>query len=223
MSHSARHAFPAPQPKRQRGETHAPWARAAAFVSGNVSIDMFTMDGSAFAERRSFVVGQARDGRKFTLRLRYKELVWLHAIMWMDWGTHTLTLFPGRTLTYRVSDKLTSITLDQDKIHARMFLDSSEVLDKLIGELLSVFGDEWDTVPVDELFQAFGILRRRNAVSAAAQDMLTRALGSAAYGKPVDSLVEYGERTGNPQASLVALSDRLLPLVLCLASDEGSV
>lgn len=221
MSQSRKSRASLPAPKRQRTNDDASWPRAAVFSQGEVSIELFTVDGSAFADRRSFVVGQVRDGRKYTLRLRFKELIWLNALLFLEWGTHTLTLFPGRVLTLRISDTLTSLSVSQERSELKIYFDPSrtQTLIKLIKDLLRVFEFDWGSVPTDDLLQAFGQLRRRNAVDS--PDLLKRALGTRIYGKPVDSLIDYGEGMGNPPAALVTLADRLLPLVQCLVCDDS--
>lgn len=183
---------------------------------------MFTMDGSVVAEKRSFLVTVNRDGQTYDLRLRHKELMWLNANLAFGWGTHTLTLFPDRTLTLRVSETMTSIAVESERINFRIFFtpELALVLGQLIPKMLGLLETDWAALPVEEVFQALGLLLRRGDVALDSVDKLTRAMGPDTNATTAENNVGYGERTGNPPAALAELAKKLLPLLQSLKLEE---
>lgn len=212
-----------PPAKRSKTSDDSVWSRAAVFAQGSVSIELFTPDGTALEERRSFLVSTIRDGHKYSLRLRFRELLWLSRLLDLDFGNHSVTVARGRLVTLRLADTLVTVGTTIGRVKSKVYFDrlQAQVLLSIVNNTIDVFGYDWDMVSVDDLLQAFGQLRRRNAVNPVSLGLLTCALGSRVIGKPVDSIVGYGERLGNPPAYLVQVSDKLKQLLDSLVSDNA--
>lgn len=202
---------------RRRGE--ASWPRAAAFSQPGFGITLTSIDGSVFVERRSFILTSCH--HKGILRLKLQEICWLARMFGFCEGEKTCCLYYGRVIGFLRTDRFTSIYLRRGGRHGnevRMMFDlaQTQALGNLLFSVWNAFWIDWESHSVEEILHAFGVLRRRNVLNSDALQRFVRALGSRATGKPVEMLVEYGEKMDNPPVNLTRLADFELSLVGCL-------
>lgn len=202
------------------------WLRAFAVPRQGMAIECYTEDGSVTNDKRSFQLSYAKGDKTYSLRLKHKEVLWLQHMLDLDFGTHTLVLFPGRELSLSLSDTLIGIVVRQEPHEFKIYLQPNQVptLTNILADVVEILEVDWPSLRKDQVYEALGLAQAQHAdLPLDAKTLLARAIGDRANDPRIDSLIDYGKRLGemgNPERVKVDLAGELTNLLRFLSNDE---
>lgn len=204
------------------------WLQAFAVTNGDLSIACFTQDGSVTHERRSFQLCSKKGDKQYSVRLKHKELIWIEHMLELDFGTHTLVLFPGRELSLSISDALIVITAREDTKEFKLFIQPNQIngLTAMLTDMIGILETDWASLRRDKLYEALGLAETRTPPGnfpIEAKALFSRALGDRTKDPRIDTHIDYGRRLGeygNPEISRLELADKVAELLPLLEPHE---
>lgn len=208
-----------PAPKKK---TKNEWLCVARIMSGSdVSLELFSPDGT-LRPQRSFNLSVEREGKKYSVTLKDKEVKWFVGVLRMPVGTQILKLFNERSVEVAFMSEVIRVTVKDGETERKVFLDVQRggAIASAFEKMLEATSFPFEEQSKKDLFMSLALLKKRypEKMRNGADVMLAKVVNANA--KNLEAWAEEGERLaemGNPRKVLVDLMDRvgeLLPMLV---------